>query len=40
MTSHPLNLNTRLQQQLDSLHEQGLFKHERALTSATRRKYY
>lgn len=33
MTSHPLNLNTRLQQQLDSLHEQGLFKHERALTS-------
>ena len=33
MTSHPLNLNTRLQRQLDSLHEQGLFKHERALTS-------
>jgi glycine C-acetyltransferase len=33
MSSHPLNLNTRLQQQLDSLHKQGLFKHERALTS-------
>ena len=33
MTSNTLSLNTRLQQQLKVLHEQGLFKHERALAS-------
>ena len=33
MTSNTLSLNTRLQQQLEALHEQGLFKHERALAS-------
>ena len=33
MTSNTLSLNTRLQQQLKALHEQGLFKHERALAS-------
>ena len=33
MTSNTLSLNARLQQQLEALHEQGLFKHERALAS-------
>ena len=33
MTNNTLSLNTRLQQQLEALHEQGLFKHERALAS-------
>lgn len=33
MTSNALSLNTHLQQQLEALHKQGLFKHERALAS-------
>ena len=33
MTNSVLTLNARLQKQLEALHEQGLFKHELALTS-------